>query len=153
MTVTAAQLGLIALSPLVGAVLTFVIGRNHKHIAAAASTLSFVWVLKQFLALGDHGIFEDRLFIWFSTGPLSVDFLLRFDQLSAVMCLVVTGIGSLIHLYSVAYMHEDDSVHRFFSYLNLFMFSMLLLVLGGNMLVLFVGWEGVGLCSYLLIEF
>lgn len=78
---------------------------------------------------------------------------LKFDHLTAVMGLVVTGIGTLIHLYSIGYMHEDQSQPRFFSYLNLFMFSMLLLVLGGNLLVLFVGWEGVGLCSYLLIGF
>ncbi|MCB0340230.1 MAG: NADH-quinone oxidoreductase subunit L, partial [Bdellovibrionales bacterium] len=103
--------------------------------------------------LGKRGSMEDKLFEWFSVGGLQVDFLFRLDHLSAVMCLVVTGVGTLIHLYSIGYMAEDESRHRFFSYLNLFMFSMLLLVLGGNLLILFIGWEGVGLCSYLLIGF
>lgn len=152
-----ATLSLIPLFPLIGAALAFLIGRMHKGaagvIATAASTLAFAWTLKQFLNLESSTIFEDKLFHWFTVDSLTVDFTLRLDALSAVMCLVVTGIGSLIHLYSTAYMSEDESVHRFFSYLNLFMFSMLLLVLGGNLLVMFVGWEGVGLCSYLLIGF
>lgn len=147
----------IALLPLLGCMLTFVIGKK-KHemagwIATSAVGLSFLWVLKTVLALPAETYFEDKLFNWFSLGGLTVDFAFRFDHLTSVMCLVVTGIGSLIHLYSVSYMHEDHSVHRFFAYLNLFMFSMLLLVLGSNLLVLFVGWEGVGLCSYLLIGF
>lgn len=147
----------IAVLPLIGSAATFLIGRKNHHIAGwiatLASALSFAWVLKTVLSLTDSVYFEDKLFNWFSVGGLTVDFGFRFDHLTAVMCLIVTGIGSLIHLYSVAYMHEDHSVHRFFSYLNLFMFSMLLLVLGSNLLVLFVGWEGVGLCSYLLIGF
>ena len=83
----------------------------------------------------------------------SAPFKLRFDSLSAVMCWVITGIGSLIHLYSTGYMHSDPSYHRFFAYLNLFTAFMLVLVLADNLLLLFVGWEGVGLCSYLLIGF
>jgi NADH-quinone oxidoreductase subunit L len=90
---------------------------------------------------------------WFSAGNLSVSARLSVDQLSGIMICVITGIGSLIHLYSVEYMGDDPSVHRYFSYLNLFVFSMLLLVLGDNMILMFVGWEGVGLCSYLLIGF
>jgi NADH-quinone oxidoreductase subunit L len=93
------------------------------------------------------------LYTWMAAGPFSADIAFRIDALSAVMVLIVTGIGFLIHVYSVGYMSHDESFSRFFAYLNLFMFAMLLLVLGDNMLVLFVGWEGVGLCSYLLIGF
>jgi NADH-quinone oxidoreductase subunit L len=97
----------------------------------------------------------ERVFTWFSSGDLSVAFSLRLDPLSAVMIVVVTGIGSLIHIYSTAYMHEESAPEfaRYFSYLNLFAAFMLVLVLGSNFLVMFVGWEGVGLCSYLLIGF
>src|SRR5205807_716918 len=97
----------------------------------------------------------ERAFTWISSGDFTVAFTLRLDPLSAVMILVVTGIGSLIHLYSTSYMHEesDSEYARYFSYLNLFAAFMLVLVLGANFLVMFVGWEGVGLCSYLLIGF
>lgn len=152
-----APLALIAALPLMGALLSYFIGQKAKFaagwIATAASILSFLWVLKLIPMLAPGVILEDNLFQWISVGWLNVDFVFRFDHLSAVMCLVVTGVGSLIHLYSTAYMAEDESRPRFFSYLNLFMFSMLVLVLAGNLLVLFVGWEGVGLCSYLLIGF
>jgi len=96
-----------------------------------------------------------RVYTWISSGDFTVAFTLRVDPLSAVMILVVTGIGSLIHVYSTAYMHEesDSEFARYFSYLNLFAAFMLVLVLGSNFLVMFVGWEGVGLCSYLLIGF
>ena len=90
--------------------------------------------------------------IWLD-GLLEVPFALHFDGLSAVMCLVITGVGSLIHLYSIGYMKGDPGYHRYFAYLNLFTTFMLLLVLGDNLLLLFIGWEGVGLCSYLLIGF
>lgn len=93
------------------------------------------------------------LFHWFSAGSLSVDFSFLVDRLSAVFLLIITGVGLLIHIYSIGYMHDDPAFIRFFSYLNLFVFFMLLLVLGSNFLVLFTGWEGVGLCSYLLIGF
>src|SRR5213075_2779373 len=103
---------------------------------------------------------EDRAiappaFTWITSGDFSVAFTLQGDHLSAVMILVVSGIGSLIHVYSTAYMHEetDSEYARYFSYLNLFAAFMLVLVLGANFLVLFIGWEGVGLCSYLLIGF
>jgi NADH-quinone oxidoreductase subunit L len=96
-----------------------------------------------------------RVYTWISSGDFTVAFTLRVDPLSAVMILVVTGIGSLIHVYSTAYMHDesDSEFARYFSYLNLFAAFMLVLVLGSNFLVMFVGWEGVGLCSYLLIGF
>src|ERR1044072_3441042 len=96
-----------------------------------------------------------QLFTWITSGDFNAAFALRLDPLSAVMILVVTGIGSLIHVYSTAYMHDETDAEfaRYFSYLNLFAAFMLVLVLGANFLVMFVGWEGVGLCSYLLIGF
>ena len=93
------------------------------------------------------------VFEWFAAGDLSVSLALRVDELSAVMILVVTGVGTLIHVYSIGYMHEDEGFSRYFAYLNLFMFSMLVLVLGDSIVLMFLGWEGVGLCSYLLIGF
>ncbi len=152
-------LSCIALTPLLGSVLTYLIGMKiNKNLAGWVATLAsltaFVFTLKTFGSLAaNNGVVEQQVFEWFSSANLRVDFTFRFDHLTAVMCMVITGIGTLIHLYSVGYMAEDESRPRFFAYLNLFMFSMLLLVLGGNLLVLFVGWEGVGLCSYLLIGF
>ncbi|MGQ0703837.1 MAG: NADH-quinone oxidoreductase subunit L [Gemmatimonadales bacterium] len=96
-------------------------------------------------------VFE--LWRWIKAGSLDIPLALQVDQLSTVMLLIVTGVGSLIHLYSIGYMHEDEGYARFFAYLNLFIVFMLLLVLGANLPVTFVGWEGVGLCSYLLIGF
>jgi NADH-quinone oxidoreductase subunit L len=95
----------------------------------------------------------ERYGSWIRAGNVSVDFAMRLDPLSALMLSFVTFVGLLIHVYSVGYMHEDEGYWRYFAYLNLFMFSMLTLVLGANFLILFVGWEGVGLCSYLLIAF
>ena len=92
-------------------------------------------------------------FTWISAGGFRADFALQVDQLTVIMLLVVTGVGWLIHIYSTGYMHDDPGYRRFFSYLNLFMFFMLTLVLAANYLLMFVGWEGVGLCSYLLIGF
>ncbi|HET9707696.1 MAG TPA: proton-conducting transporter membrane subunit, partial [Gemmatimonadales bacterium] len=94
-----------------------------------------------------------RYWDWIPVGTLQVSAALQVDQLSAVMLLVVTGVGSLIHIFSVGYMHDDDGYARYFAYLNLFIFFMVTLVLGANFPVTFVGWEGVGLCSYLLIGF
>ena len=94
-----------------------------------------------------------RYWSWMPVGTLQVDAALQVDQLSTVMLLVVTGVGSLIHVFSVGYMKEDPGYARYFAYLNLFIFFMLVLVLGANFPVMFVGWEGVGLCSYLLIGF
>ena len=96
---------------------------------------------------------NDKIFTWAMMDGASFDFSLCFDKLSGAMTLIITGVGSLIHIYSVGYMSHDEGFKRYFSYLNLFLFFMLLLVLGNNLLVLFVGWEGVGLCSYLLIGF
>ena len=94
-----------------------------------------------------------NLFTWISAGRLEVDVGFLVDPLSITMALFVTGIGALIHLYSIGYMHGDPKFSKFFIYLNLFVFSMLMLVLGDNLLVTFLGWEGVGTCSYLLVSF
>jgi NADH-quinone oxidoreductase subunit L len=106
---------------------------------------------------GEQPVLVDPVYQWIGSGRVSADLAFAFDPLTAVMCLIVTGVGSLIHVYSIGYMdddHRDDGgFQRFFAYLNLFLCAMLLLVLGDNLLVLFLGWEGVGLCSYLLIGF
>jgi NADH-quinone oxidoreductase subunit L len=101
----------------------------------------------------DARIIEQTLFTWIPSGSLHVNLSYLLDPLSAVMILVVSGVGFLIHVYSVGYMHNDPGYGRYFAYLNLFVFAMLTLVLAGNFLVMFIGWEGVGLCSYLLIGF
>ena len=105
---------------------------------------------------GEHTLYPEltfRAYEWFASGNLSVDIAFMMDPLSAVMCLVVTGVGFLIHVYSIGYMAEDKSYSRYFAYLNLFAFAMLILVLAEDMVLMFVGWEGVGLASYLLIGF
>lgn len=94
-----------------------------------------------------------KAFEWFRVNGIQVNFSFQIDQLSLMMVMIITGIGSLIHLYSIGYMHHDKGFYRFFAYLNLFVFMMLLLVMGSNYIILFIGWEGVGLCSYLLIGF
>lgn len=104
-------------------------------------------------AAGGDGSFHFELFNWFTVGDFSVNLSFLVDPLSALMLLIITGVGFLIHLYSVSYMGHDEGFAKYFSYLNLFIFFMLLLVLGSNYLVMFIGWEGVGLCSYLLIGF
>jgi NADH-quinone oxidoreductase subunit L len=112
-----------------------------------------VAVVSAFAGLGAEAPVVFRYWTWMPVGTLQVDAALQVDQLSAVMLLVVTGVGSLIHLFSVGYMKDDPGYARYFAYLNLFIFFMLVLVLGANFPVMFVGWEGVGLCSYLLIGF
>lgn len=107
--------------------------------------------------LGSHeGVsvfFEQTAFDWIHVGDFNIPMRFRMDGLSGILCLVVTGVGSLIHLYSIGYMHEDENPSRYFTYLNLFTASMLILILGASLPILFIGWEGVGLCSYLLIGF
>lgn len=123
-------------------------------LAAALSFLAVVGVFLQFRSNCESSNFVlVKLFDWIEVGSFNVNALLRVDALSLAMALFVTGIGSLIHLYSIGYMHGDERFSRFFVYLNLFLASMLLLVLGGNFLMTFIGWEGVGTCSYLLISF
>ncbi|MFN7937384.1 MAG: NADH-quinone oxidoreductase subunit L [Bryobacteraceae bacterium] len=153
------NLWLIPALPLAGFLINGLFGKRLPKmvvslIAVASVVLSFGWVLKTLSALGSlETAYVERYFPWFESGTLSVGFDLAVDRLTAVMLLVVTGIGSLIHIYATGYMEHEGGYYRFFAYLNLFMFFMLMLVLGGNFLILFVGWEGVGLCSYLLIGF
>lgn len=106
-----------------------------------------------FLQVRSSGAFNVHLFDWFSIGDFKIAFAFLIDPLSSLMLLIITGVGFLIHLYSVGYMKDDAGYGKFFSYLNLFVFFMLLLVMGSNYLIMFIGWEGVGLCSYLLIGF
>ena len=160
------MLALIPLFPLLGFVLNATIGRRLPKalsggLASLVMVASFVvsvmsvWQLASLAPEARGTQLPEVLYTWIASGDLKVDLGFRLDQLSAVMILVVTGIGSLIHIYSTAYMHDesDSEFARYFSYLNLFAFFMLVLVLGSNFPVLFVGWEGVGLCSYLLIGF
>src|SRR5688500_8404836 len=117
--------------------------------------LAFLASVYLFLQVRDGEIFTKTLFPFISVGELKIPFSFQVDQLSSIFLLVITGVGFLIHLYSTAYMHEESNAHfaRYFSYLNLFVFSMLLLVMGANYVIMFIGWEGVGLCSYLLIGY
>jgi len=129
---------------------------NLVGVGSVAAAAGLAWVLFfQLLGMDEHKgrVLHQTLFEWIHVGSLKVDFSLLLDPLSVVMLLIITNVGALIHLYSVGYMKGDPSYSRFFCYLNLFIFSMLCLVLGENLLVLFLGWEGVGLCSYLLIGF
>src|SRR5499426_215691 len=122
-------------------------------LACAAVLASFAIALYVFWLLPATGIFRDTVYTWIESGSFQVKLSFQVDALTAVMLLVVTGIGFLIHIYSLGYIGHDEGMIRFFVYLNLFIFFMLLLVMGDNLLVLFIGWEGVGLCSYLLIGF
>ncbi len=151
---------LIPLFPLIGFLINGFFGK--KISKGLSGTLASLSVLASFIvsvmvffelqssAQKSHIV---NLFSWITSGSLNIPFEFLVDPLSALFLLIITGIGFLIHVYSVGYMHDDDGFARFFTYLNLFVFFMLLLVLGNNYLIMFVGWEGVGLCSYLLIGF
>jgi NADH-quinone oxidoreductase subunit L len=153
-------IGLIVLWPLVGFLLNG-LGRNiwsKKTIAAQATGYifaSFVFSLIAFWNVQEQGAIVVHYFDFINTSTVRIPFDFRVDALSSLFLLVITGVGTLIHLYSSAYMHEESAPHyaRYFAYLNLFIFSMLLLVLGDNYVIMFIGWEGVGLCSYLLIGY
>jgi NADH-quinone oxidoreductase subunit L len=150
---------LIPLFPLVGFLLTGLVNRAMSKsvaglIACGAVGASFIISLLIFLdETHNHLSHSVVLFDWISSGSFHASFAFLVDPLSSLFLMIITGVGFLIHVYSVGYMHDDDGFRRFFSYLNLFIFFMLLLVLGDNYLIMFVGWEGVGLCSYLLIGF
>ncbi|MCA9741189.1 MAG: NADH-quinone oxidoreductase subunit L [Deferribacteres bacterium] len=153
---------LIPFFPLLGFLINGLLGKylSEKVIGILGSAmvfLSFSTAVVLFFQLTqldpENRLFINTLYTWMATGSFSADVAFRFDALSAVMVLVVTGVGFLIHVYSIGYMHGDRGFARFFSFLNLFTFAMLLLVLGNNFLIMFLGWEGVGLCSYLLIGF
>jgi NADH-quinone oxidoreductase subunit L len=126
-------------------------------LATGSVFLSFILSVQLFRSLLGQGqgveAFEQTLFTWIHVGALNVPMEFRMDALSGLLCLVVTGVGSLIHLYSIGYMSHDENPQRYFTYLNLFTASMLILILGASLPILFIGWEGVGLCSYLLIGF
>jgi NADH-quinone oxidoreductase subunit L len=153
---------LIPAFPLVGLTLLVLVGRRLGEplagwVATLASAGAFVSTVVVYTGLLGEGaeerFFIQHLFTWITAGSFSVDAGLLIDPLSVTMSLFVTGVGTLIHLYSIGYMHGDENYSKFFIYLNLFIFSMLLLVLGDNLLLTFLGWEGVGACSYLLISF
>src|SRR5215813_5470437 len=161
------HLWIIPLLPLLGATINGLLGAKWPNkavntVALSATGLSFLSALeavREFLGHYDetHQAFRKEFFDWIFTGAAAgnfrVGFDLQMDQLTVVMVLVVTGVGFLIHIYSTGYMAHEGGYYRFFSYLNLFMFFMLILVLAANYVLLFVGWEGVGLASYLLIGF
>ncbi|MCI0546790.1 MAG: NADH-quinone oxidoreductase subunit L [Candidatus Rokubacteria bacterium] len=138
---------------LVNAVLGRVIGHRAHWISVPALFLSFLASTAVFARVWNGETYVGELFPWVVAGTFRTGVTVHVDQLSAVMLLVVTGVGFLIHVYSIGYMHEDEDYARFFTYLNLFVFSMLILVLAGNFLLLYLGWEAVGLSSYLLIGF
>lgn len=151
---------LVPLIPLIGFVING-LGRNSfskgltGFIGSGAIFVSFAISVVIFFALSSASVKSHEVFLfdWISAGSLHIPLSFLVDPLSAIMLLIVTGVGFLIHIYSVGYMHDDEGFGKFFSYLNLFIFFMLLLVLGSNYIVMFIGWEGVGLCSYLLIGF
>src|SRR5271169_690744 len=161
MTVQFPALALILLFPLTGVVFNMffgsrsgrgavnIVGPGVMFAAFAVATWAFLTLLK----LPPGGSLVAPLWGWIEGGPFHVEFGLRVDALSGVMVMIVTGVGSLIFLYSVGYMAHDEDFARFFTYMNLFALSMLILILADNLLMMFVGWEGVGLCSYLLIAF
>ena len=156
-------LPLIILSPIFGAAIIGIWGllspsfrKQEKFIgsiATAAVLLPFLLVLQTFLQYEHGHPVKFELFSWMAAGSFSVNFSYVLDEASLLMGLIVTGIGALIHIYSIAYMHGDKGFYRYFLYLNLFIFSMNNLILGDNLLVLFLGWEGVGACSYFLIGY
>jgi NADH-quinone oxidoreductase subunit L len=153
------NLWLIPIFPLIGFLLNGLFGKRLSKmainaIAVGSVALSFLWVLVVLSKLYPlDAPYSEHYFTWIRSGFLNIGFDLLVDRLTAVMLLIVTGVGLLIHIYSLGYMEHEGGYYRFFSYFNLFVFFMLLLVMSSNLLLLFVGWEGVGLCSYLLVGF
>src|SRR3954471_12939914 len=148
----------IPLLPLLGAVLNIFFGRRWGKkaaglLASAAVLGSFLISVQVFWLLSPTSVLRDTLFTWIDSEPFKAQVSFQADALTAVMLLVITGIGFLIHVYSTGYMAHDEGAARYFAYLNLFVFFMSILVLADNLLLLFVGWEGVGLCSFLLVGF
>ena len=155
-------LWLIPLIPLLGSAINGLTGKRLPKsivslVACGSAGISFIIALISFFDLlkldPEQRLIQKVYFTWIASGNFIAKAEFLLDPLSAVMLLVVTGVGFLIHIYSIGYMHAEAGYYRFFSYLNLFLFSMLILVLSGNFLLMFVGWEGVGLCSYLLIGY
>ncbi|WP_115814100.1 NADH-quinone oxidoreductase subunit L [Flavobacterium aquicola] len=147
------------LTPFLGFLINVFFGKSlGKSASGIIGTLSvvvsFIVAVSFFLQINEtKQAINIQLFDWIQISKFNVSFGFLLDQLSVLWLLFVTGIGSLIHLYSISYMHDDEKMHSFFAYLNLFIFFMITLVVGSNLLVMFIGWEGVGLCSYLLIGF
>ena len=155
-------ISVLLLAPLVGFLINGVRFKSKDYkIAGAIATsmvvVSFISSVLLFFKLiglepGQRNL-ELTAFQWMTAGNFSIEASFLVDQVSSVMILIITGVGSLIHLFSIGYMSHDERPAKYFAYLNLFVFNMLILVLGANLPVMFVGWEGVGLCSYLLIGF
>jgi NADH-quinone oxidoreductase subunit L len=147
------------LSPFIGFLFNVFFGKKiGKTLSGTIGTLSvvvsFAVSIFFFMKVNEtHQAIVINLFDWIKFSNFNVKFGFLLDQLSLLWLLFVTGIGSLIHIYSISYMHDDENLHKFFAYLNLFVFFMIALVMGSNLLIMFIGWEGVGLCSYLLIGF
>ena len=156
-------LSLIIFAPLAGALINWLVGRRVRNerfigvVACAAvgisSIIAFYLAFKSDGALQAKQPLMNHLWTWIQVGGFRADFGLAMDRLSGIYALFITFVGFLIHVFATGYMHGDRGYYRFFAYLNLFMFAMLTLVLADNLLLMFVGWEGVGLCSYLLIGF
>lgn len=150
---------LLLLAPFAGFLLNVFFGKKlSRNLSGTLGTLavavSFVVTTVFFLQVNSTGeAVMVNLFEWMKLANFTVDFGFQLDQLSLLWLMFVTGIGTLIHVYSISYMHDDENLHKFFAYLNLFVFFMITLVMGSNLLIMFIGWEGVGLCSYLLIGF
>ena len=153
------NLWLIPIFPLLGFLLNGLFGKRLAKpvisaIAVGSVAASFIFVLLTLSKLMPFSAgYTEHYFTWMQSGFLNVGCDFTIDRLTAIMLLVVTGVGLLIHTYALGYMDHEGGFYRFFSYLNLFMFFMLVLVLASNLLLVFVGWEGVGLCSYLLVGF
>ncbi|MCB0528521.1 MAG: NADH-quinone oxidoreductase subunit L [Saprospiraceae bacterium] len=153
-----AFLPLIPFLPLIGFAINGLFGARLSKtavgiIGSGVLLVSFLLSVACFNQVAASGAIQHTMYNFFTIDSMRVDFGFLVDQLSVWMMLIVTGVGFLIHVYSIGYMHDDEGFWKFFAYLNLFIFSMLLLVMGDNLLMLFFGWEGVGLCSYLLIGF
>jgi len=150
---------LLLFTPFAGFLLNVFFGKKlSRNLSGTLGTLavavSFAVTLYFFLQVNSTGKpVMVNLFEWMRLANFTVDFGFQLDQLSLLWLMFVTGIGTLIHMYSISYMHDDENLHKFFAYLNLFVFFMITLVMGSNLLIMFIGWEGVGLCSYLLIGF
>src|SRR5215471_17405122 len=165
------MLKFIVFAPLIGAIINGLLGRRFLKLfgqkateklvgfiacasVGVSATLAFTTFFGRLLPLdASQRRITEHLFTWLKVGSFQADFAYLLDPLSGIYILFITGVGLLIHIYATGYMHGDPGYYRFFCYLNLFMFMMLTLVLADNLLLLFVGWEGVGLCSYLLIGY
>src|SRR4029079_7547526 len=156
-------LSLIIFAPLAGAAINWFIGRrvrDERFIGVVAcGSVAISAIVAFYLAFMSGGALRsetpvfDHIWTWLSVGTFHADFALAMDRLSGTYALFITFVGLLIHVFAVGYMHGEEGFYRFFAFLNLFMFSMLTLVLADNFVLMFVGWEGVGLCSYLLIGY